>query len=45
VAAAAEGLDRDRLAVERVELGLVVERIDVAGAAVAKMKMHAFAFG
>ena len=34
LAAAAEGLDRDRLAVQRVKVGLIVEGIDVARAAV-----------
>ena len=34
VPAAAEGLDRDRLAVQLVQLRLVVERIDLAGTAV-----------
>ncbi len=39
LAAPAERLDRDRLAVERVELGLVVEGVDVAGPPYMNRKM------
>src|SRR5262249_15406973 len=43
--ATAEGLDLDRLAVERVHLRLVVEGIDVAGAAVHEQEDDALGFG
>ena len=45
LAAPAEGLDGDRLAVERIELGLVVERIDMAGPAVHEQKDDALGLG
>ena len=45
LAAAAERLDGDRLAVQRVELWLVVERVDVAGPAVHEQEDHALGLG
>src|SRR5208337_2340479 len=40
LAAAAERLDLDRLAVQPVEYGLVVERVDMAGPAVHEQEDH-----
>src|SRR6185369_10437702 len=40
VPAPAKGLDRNRLPIERIKRGLVVERVDVAGPAVAEDEDH-----
>src|SRR5581483_12412302 len=45
VAAAAERLYRDGLAVQRVEVGFVIEGIDMAGTAVHEEEDHALGLG
>src|SRR5579883_71437 len=45
VAAASKRLNRDRLAVQIVQLRLVIERIDVAWSAVHEQKDHALGLG